>query len=117
MKRALSWAVGLPIALLLIGFAVANRSFVDVSFDPFSSDAPWASISAPLWALLFFGIFCGLLVGWCGAWLNQGKWRRASRGALTELTALRAENTRLRRERDSREVSVARHDETLIGEP
>lgn len=117
MKRAFSWVIGIPAALLLIGFAVANRAFVDVSFDPFSSDAPWASISAPLWALFFFGIFCGLVVGWCAAWFNQGKWRRASRGALTELTALRAENTRLRKDREARETAIVRREETIAGEP
>ncbi len=116
MKRVFSWLIGVPVAVLLIGFAVANREFVEVSFDPFSSDAPWASMSAPLWALLFFGIFCGLVVGWCAAWLNQGKWRRASRGALTELTALRAENARLRSNRDARDL-LDRPQSPLAGEP
>jgi len=117
MKRAFNWLLGVPIALLLLAFAVANRQFVEVSFDPFSSAAPSASMTAPLWALLFFGIFCGLLVGWSAAWLNQGKWRRASRGALTELTALRAENARLRRDREPRDLLAERRGATLAGEP
>lgn len=117
MKRALSWLLGLPVALLLVGFAVANREFVEVSFDPFARETPWATLSAPLWALLFFGIFCGLVVGWCAAWVGQGKWRRASRGALTEINALRAENDRLRRDRASRDLVADGGRGPLVGEP
>jgi hypothetical protein len=44
--------------------------------------------------VLFFGIFCGLVIGWIGAWLKQGKWRREARAARRDL----ARSTRLQRE-------------------
>jgi NhaP-type Na+/H+ or K+/H+ antiporter len=97
--RLLFWIIGLPVAAVLIGFAVANRHFVEVSLDPLSRHDPWASLAVPLWAVLFFGIFCGLVVGWIGAWLKQGKWRRAARQAKGDLATARSDAARQRRER------------------
>jgi hypothetical protein len=99
--RVLSWIVGVPAGLVLIAFAVANRHVVAVSFDPLSQQDPWASLAVPLWAVLFFGMFCGLMVGWIGAWLKQGKWRRAARAARRDL----ADSTRLRQEQTGRLIA------------
>jgi NhaP-type Na+/H+ or K+/H+ antiporter len=96
--RLLFWIVGLPLAVVLIAFAVANRHFVQVSLDPLSQQEPWASLSVPLWTVLFFGILCGLVVGWIGAWFKQRKWRRAARQASRDLASERSEAARLRRE-------------------
>lgn len=85
MRRILNWIVGVPIALVIVGFAIANRQWQRVSFDPFSQEAPYASIAMPLWALMFFGIFVGILAGWAGCWWAQGKWRKAAREARIDL--------------------------------
>jgi len=68
LRRILNWAIGLPIAIVAVAFAVANRQWITVSFDPFSRDAPLAAIDMPLWALFFCGIFFGLIAGWIAAW-------------------------------------------------
>ena len=96
--RLLSWIIGLPVAVVLILFAVANRHWVTVSFDPLSQQDPWAVLSVPLWTVLFFGIFCGLVAGWIGAWLKQAKWRRAARQTRRDLASERSDAARLRRE-------------------
>lgn len=96
--RVLFWIIGLPVAVVLIAFAVANRHFVVVSLDPLSQQDPLASLSVPLWTVLFFGLFCGLVVGWSAAWLKQGKWRRAARAAKKDLASARSESSRLRSE-------------------
>ena len=85
MKKFLGWLLAVPAALVLIGFALANRSFVNVSFDPLSTQSPWFAIDLPLWIVLFSGIFIGLVVGWVAAWINQGKWRKAAHAARTRL--------------------------------
>lgn len=85
MKQILSWIIGLPAAIVLIAFALANRTLVNVSFDPLSGAAPEFAISVPLWALLFAGIFLGLIIGWVGSWINQSKWRKAAREARSTL--------------------------------
>jgi hypothetical protein len=98
MKRILSWALGLPAAIFLILFAVANRRWIDVSLDPFSVDDPWFSMAMPQWALFFGGIFVGLLAGGCAAWLKQGKWRKIARQSRNDLDMTRSENERLKQQ-------------------
>jgi uncharacterized integral membrane protein len=93
----LRWLVGLPIAIIVISFAVANRRWVTLSLDPFSQDAPFAAIDMPLWLLLFIGVFIGIIVGWSGSWLAQGKWRRAARDSKAEVAGLQRELADLRR--------------------
>jgi hypothetical protein len=87
----------------VIAFAVANRRWVTLSLDPFSQDAPFASIDMPLWLLLFIGGFIGLLVGWFGSWLAQGKWRKAARDARAEVGQLQQELADLRRNGESQQ--------------
>ena len=98
LQRIFRWTIGLPIALLVVVFAVANRQWITVSFDPFSRDNPFASIDMPLWVLFFCGIFCGLIAGWTACWFAQAKWRRSARDARKELVQTQAEASQLRRD-------------------
>jgi uncharacterized integral membrane protein len=84
MRRLLRWLVGLPLAIVAIAFAVANRQWITVSLDPVSS-VPLASVTMPLWALFFAGVLPGLFIGWIACWFAQGKWRRNAREARREL--------------------------------
>ena len=107
-KRIVNWIVGLPLAAVAIAFAVANRQWIVVSFDPFSRDAPFASVTMPLWVLFFCGIFVGIFAGWMAAWIAQGKWRKATKEARIELLRVRNEHERLQREHASRAVVPTR---------
>ena len=98
MRRALNWIAGLPAALIAIAFAVANRDWVRVSFDPFSRADPFAYANMPLWALLFSGIFLGLICGWLGCWIAQGRWRRQARTARQEAQRANAELSEVKRQ-------------------
>jgi uncharacterized integral membrane protein len=104
----LRWAVGLPLAILVIAFAIANRRWTTLSLDPFSHEAPKLAIDLPLWLLFFLGILVGLLVGWAAAWLAQGKYRKAAREARAETTNLQAELADLRR--DKAAIATPGHD-------
>lgn len=84
MRRLFRWLIGLPLAILAVVFAVANRQWISVSLDPVSA-VPRASIEMPLWALFFAGVLPGLVIGWLACWLAQGKWRRHAREARREL--------------------------------
>lgn len=97
MRRFFRWLVGAPIAIIVIAFAVANRRWVTLSLDPFSQDAPFAAVDMPLWLLLFVGGFIGILVGWFGSWLAQGKWRKAARDSKAEVALLQKELADLRK--------------------
>ena len=103
MRRFLTWAVWLPVSILVIGFAVANRQWVDVSFDPFDATQPFASIGMPLWALLFCGLFIGAIAGWIVCWFGQSKWRKSTRNALAELRRAHGEAAALKRDKPQHE--------------
>jgi hypothetical protein len=113
MKRILTWVIGLPVAIIMIAFAIANRKSHTVSFDPFSQDAPWASLELPLWSLFYAGIFVGLVAGGVAAWLKQGKWRKIARGRRTELDSLRIENERLKQQLSRSDNLLASQDKDV----
>ncbi len=98
MRRLLRWLVGLPVAVLVIAFAIANRRWITLSLDPFSQEAPSLAIDLPLWLLFFLGTFIGLLIGWVASWWAQGKYRKAARDSKSEVTLLQRELADLRRE-------------------
>ncbi len=111
LKGIFNWAVGLPIAVVGIGFAVANRQWVTVSLDPVNRVHPFAKIDMPLWALFFCGVFIGIFAGWFVAWVGNSRYRRATREAKIEL--IRAQQMH---ERDKREMqSTALSTRTDVG--
>lgn len=96
MIRFLKGLVLLPVAIVVILLAVANREAVRVSFDPFS-EVPAFSLSVPLYAVVFAAVALGILVGGIGTWFGQGNVRRKSRERHREVRRLEGETERLRR--------------------
>jgi hypothetical protein len=97
MVRFLKLLLLVPVALVVLAFAIANRHLVTVSFDPFSgTDIDGPQITAPLFILLFLATMCGVLIGGLATWLTNGKSRRAARLARAEADRLRGETERLR---------------------
>ncbi|HEY7662044.1 MAG TPA: DUF1049 domain-containing protein [Xanthobacteraceae bacterium] len=86
-----------PLAIILIGLAVANRQPVLVSFDPFDPLHPALARALPLYALMLLLVIGGVLIGGFATWLGQRKWRRAARVAEGQARELRVEVERLRR--------------------
>jgi uncharacterized integral membrane protein len=100
IRRILTVLVLVPLIILFLGFAVANRRTVTLSFDPFNSATP-DSISLPLFALVLLLLIVGVLIGGAAAWLGQGKWRRLARSLDAENRELHAELLELRRQADA----------------
>ncbi|KAB1073237.1 lipopolysaccharide assembly protein LapA domain-containing protein [Methylobacterium planeticum] len=96
MIRFLKGLVLLPIAILVVLLAVANRDAVRLSFDPFSPEAPVFSLTLPLYAVLFVAVALGVVVGGIGAWLGQGETRRKARERRREIRRLEGETARLK---------------------
>jgi uncharacterized integral membrane protein len=96
IRKLISAVVVLPLGLVLVVFAVANRHPVTVSLDPLGADAPALSGTVPLFLLILLMLAIGVVAGGLAAWLNQGKWRRAARRLAAERRALRAENDTLK---------------------
>ncbi len=89
LRKIVAAIVLVPIAVIIIAFAVANRETVTVSFDPFSGHDPAATVSLPLFALVLLLLIIGVVIGGLASWLRQGKWRGAARRFERELLLLR----------------------------
>jgi len=96
MIRFLKALVLLPIAILAVLLAVANRGPVQVSLDPFSQDAPEFATEAPLYAVIFAAVILGVVIGGAATWLTQSKHRRARRQYRREAQNLKVETERMR---------------------
>ena len=96
MRKFLTALIVLPLGLILVTFAVANRHFITVSFDPFISDDPSLSITLPLFLLLILTAALGVVAGGSAVWFGQRRWRRAARRNDAEARAARAELADLR---------------------
>jgi uncharacterized integral membrane protein len=91
MRRLLAWIVLIPLSVVIILFAVANRGDVTVSFDPFAREVPAFALTMPLFALIFGAVILGVLVGGITVSFGRLRWRLAARRAERENERLRAE--------------------------
>jgi uncharacterized integral membrane protein len=91
LRRIVTLLVLVPLAVIVIAFAVANRHMVTVSFDPFSADEPAAAVTLPLFALIIVLLIVGVVIGGGASWLRHGRWRRAARRLEREIGQLREE--------------------------
>jgi uncharacterized integral membrane protein len=96
-RKIVTAIVVVPLASVIIAFAVANRQTVTVSFDPFSTTSPAYAATLPLFVVIFVLLILGVLVGGIAAWLRQSKWRRAARRLDGEVRALHDEIESIRR--------------------
>jgi len=105
MKRIVGWLVLLPLGLLLVVMALANRAPVALGFDPVSPEAPIiAPLSMPLFVLIYAVLIAGVLLGGVSAWFAEGRHRRERRQWRREAARLTAELEALKRDRGSDET-------------
>jgi uncharacterized integral membrane protein len=91
MRKILAWLVFVPLAIVFVLFAVANRTIVTVSLDPFSSTAPAFALTAPLFIVILVTLVVGVLLGGIVVWFGKLRWQFAAHRAEREATRLRAE--------------------------
>jgi uncharacterized integral membrane protein len=97
IRKIVAALILVPLAVVIIAFAVANRQIVTVSLDPFSAEHPAASLTLPLFALVIVLLVIGVLIGGIAAWLRQSKWRRTARRLEREIADLHVEIEALKR--------------------
>jgi uncharacterized integral membrane protein len=90
-RKIVTGIIIVPLAIIIVAFAVANRQMVTVSFDPFSSTSPAYAASLPLFVLIFILLIVGVIIGGAAAWIGQAKWRRGARALDDEVRKLRSE--------------------------
>src|SRR5262249_61352318 len=79
MRKFFTALIVIPLFLVFVVFAVANRHLVTVSFDPFNTTDPALAISLPLFALIIVVAIIGVVAGGSAVWFGQRRWRRAAR--------------------------------------
>jgi uncharacterized integral membrane protein len=97
LRKIVAALILVPLAVVIIAFAVANRQAVTVSLDPFNPDVPAASVTKPLFVIIIAVLILGVIVGGIAAWLRQTKWRRTARRLEREVANLHAEIDALKR--------------------
>ncbi len=91
MLRILSYLVTVPLAILLIALAVANRGPVTLSLDPLSPETPVLTVTIPIYLALFAALGLGIFIGGMSTWFSQGKWRKVARERRFEVAKWRRE--------------------------
>lgn len=104
IKKILAAVVLVPVGLVIVGLAVANREIITVSFDPFNAVDPAFALKAPLFLMVLILVIAGVIIGGTAAWLRQAKWRRAARRFEAELRDARVETEMLRRRLEASEA-------------
>jgi uncharacterized integral membrane protein len=97
LRKVVAAVILIPLAIVIIAFAVANRQVVTVSLDPFSPEHPASSLTLPLFVLVIGLLIAGVLIGGVASWLRHAKWGRIARRLEREVEELRREAASLRR--------------------
>lgn len=89
LRKILATLTLVPLAIVIIALAMANRTSVTVSLDPFDGVQPAYSKTMWLFVPIFIALIVGVLIGGAAAWLAQGKCRRIARRLEREAGELR----------------------------
>ena len=96
MRKFFTALLVIPLGVIFVIFAVANRHLVTVSFDPFNSTTPTVAVTLPLFVLIIVVAILGVLAGGTATWLRQARWRRAARQHEADARRARAQLDDLR---------------------
>jgi uncharacterized integral membrane protein len=96
MHKFLTALVVVPLGLIFIVFAVANRHLVTLSLDPLNASDPTEGITLPLFAVIIGFSILGVIAGGVATWIRQRHWRRAARRHQAEAIEARSQLADLR---------------------
>jgi uncharacterized integral membrane protein len=96
MRKFLNIVVWIPLGLVFVVFAVANRHLVTVSFNPFDSSDPSLGFELPLFVVIIAVAILGVLAGGSATWFRQRHWRRAARRHEADARQMRVQLADLR---------------------
>jgi uncharacterized integral membrane protein len=91
MKSILRIIVFVPLGLLLLFFAMANRGSVKIGLDPFATGDSGPSIDAPLFLVVLASAAVGVVAGSLSSWISGRRYRREAREARNDAKKARAE--------------------------
>jgi uncharacterized integral membrane protein len=99
LRRIVGWVVLVPLCLVMIIFALANRQLVVVNFNPLvpSEALTTPGVGVPLFLVLFAVLLIGVLLGGIATWFAQAPHRRDERAYKREAERLNREMSAIRR--------------------
>jgi uncharacterized integral membrane protein len=89
LRRIVAVVVLVPLAIVIVAFAVANRQTVAISFDPFDPAHPIYSTATWLFVPILGALILGVVIGGAASWSGQGRWRTTARKLEREIQVLR----------------------------
>ena len=90
INRIVLVVILVPVAVVLIALAVANRGLASFTVDPFHPGNPALTVQMPLFVYLFAALALGMVIGALITWLRQGRHRAEARRRGREVEKLRA---------------------------
>ncbi len=96
LRKIIKALVLIPLAVVFVVFAVANRHLVTISFDPFNTTDPSVAITLPLFIVIILMAILGVAAGSVATWFGQRGWRRAARLHEADARAARLQLADLR---------------------
>jgi uncharacterized integral membrane protein len=104
MRKFLTGLILIPLGVLFIVFAFANRHPVTVTFDPFDVNDQRATITLPLFILIIAVAIFGVVAGGVATWHGQRRWRYKVRRYEADARAARLELANLRSRSEPRDA-------------
>ena len=89
INRFVLAVVFVPLAIVLVALAVANREMVAFTIDPFNPGNPALTVTWPFFIFLFAALALGLVIGSLVTWIRQGRHRKLARQRGAEAENLR----------------------------
>mgnify|MGYP000052280808 CR=1 FL=1 len=95
LNRLVIVLILVPLAIVLIAFAVANRAAVPTTFDPFNPGNPALTVQWPLFVILFIAFALGLVIGGIATLIGQSRYRKLANQRGIEAEALKQSQARM----------------------
>ena len=97
MRSVLRVLVFVPLGLVFLYFAAANRAPVKIFLDPFPGAGETSPFfETPLYLVVLASIALGVVAGGVSSYVAHGRYRRAARAARAEAKKARSEADQLR---------------------
>ena len=115
VNKIVGWLILVPICLGLVVFALANRHFVVVNFNPFAPGDGTAmpGYGVPMFVVLNMVLLVGVLAGGIATWFAQSHHRRGEKHWRREAQTLTGELETLRKTPRSPSSGAADVDDLL----